>query len=88
MCLCVMCAYVCVHARVEESKMNECKKWLEEYLRGHGMVLCETVRAEAAKLGFKKTELKQARVSLGVKCWNDWAANEDGTQNWFWYLEG
>ena len=66
--------------------MSECEKWLAEYLKQNGTVLRDAVRDEARKRGFKKTEIKAARKNIGVKCCNDWAANGE-TQNWFWYLE-
>ena len=67
--------------------MPDCEKWLRDFLNQQGMVSCEVIRAEAKKLGFKKAELKEARKALDVKCCNDWAANGE-TMNWFWYLEG
>lgn len=66
--------------------MDDCAKWLSEILRKQGMLLCDTVRGEAVKQGFNRAQLKAARKELGVKCTNDWAANGE-TLNWFWYLE-
>ena len=66
--------------------MNDCEKWLFDYLTKNGTTNCEVVREEARKCGFKKSELKQARKNLGVKCWNDRAIYGE-TLNWFWYLD-
>ena len=65
--------------------MNDCEKWLLEFLRIHGLTRCNVVRGEAIKQGFSQKDLKSARKALGVKCWNDFAVNGE-TLNWFWYL--
>lgn len=67
--------------------MNDCEKWLFNFLKDKDIILCDVVRDEAKKQRFKKSEFKAARKSLGVETLNDWAANEGGeTLNWFWRL--
>lgn len=62
-----------------------CEEWLEEYLRENGTTLCEVVRGEATKLGYKKRDLKAARRKIGVQLYQQ--MDIDGpTGNYFWYL--
>lgn len=61
-----------------------CAEWLKNELSKSDPVLCDTIRAEAKKLGYSKRELKEARVKLSVKTFH--LINEDSDMNWFWYL--
>lgn len=65
--------------------MNNCTAWLSKFLQHNGNVLVETVRSEAKKNGFKKSELKEARKILGVKTYHQFDEGK-ATENWFWYL--
>lgn len=63
-----------------------CSEWLREKLSDGELHLCEWIREDAKRSGFTKSELKQARVALGVRTFHQF--DEDGeTPNWFWYLE-
>lgn len=66
--------------------MTDCNEWLRGYLRGKDLVLCEEVRDEAQKQGYKKKELKEARKNIGVETVNNWAWNDGETSEWFWRL--
>ena len=66
--------------------MNECEKWLREFLNREYFILCDTVREEAEKQGFTRKQVKEARKTLGVETINEWAANEGKTLYWFWGL--
>lgn len=63
--------------------MNGCEKWLNDFLKQYDIVLCDTVRDGANKMGFTRKQLKEARKALGVKTTH--LINGD-SENWFWYL--
>lgn len=72
----------------EKRTIQECKEWLKNRLSSGETVLCDIIREEAKNKGFSKSDFKQARKELNVKCWNDSNCQEDGqAMNWFWYLE-
>ena len=49
----------------EDTKVEDCRTWLREYLAGKTLP-CEEVRDAALKAGFTKRELQVARAQLGV----------------------
>lgn len=65
--------------------MNECEKWLAEFLRKESTVLCEIVRKEAKNKGFTRRQLRDARKAIGVKTFHQFNGSE-ATPNWFGYL--
>lgn len=65
--------------------MNDCEKWLYEYLKKAGTVLCDAVKTAAKEEGFSQNQLKAARKVIGVKTFHFF--DEFGeTPNWFWSL--
>ncbi|WP_330948879.1 hypothetical protein [Virgibacillus sp. MG-45] len=66
--------------------MNSCEVWLYEFLKGKDFVLCDVVREEAKKQGFKKSEFKAARKNIGVETISNANWSENGTTEWFWRL--
>jgi len=64
----------------------KCADWVRNELSDGELHLCDDMREESKKRGFKKAEFKHARNAIGVKTFHQF--DEDGpTQNHFWYLE-
>ncbi|MEG2050911.1 MAG: hypothetical protein RR012_01275 [Oscillospiraceae bacterium] len=67
---------------------ESCSTWLKRYLIEKGATQTNVVSGEAIKQGFTRSELKEARKFLGVKCFNDSNEQEEKrAKNWFWYFE-
>lgn len=59
---------------------RDCVDWLKNELLGKGDIPIDEIRGEARKMGFTKTELKEARKILGVRL-------HTMATGYFWYLE-
>ena len=67
-------------------KLSEAAKWLKKYLSdGEPHNVCD-IRTERKKMGFTKTEIKEAKQKLGVVSFNDASLHDTAAQNWFWQL--
>ncbi|MFB7301693.1 hypothetical protein [Heyndrickxia sporothermodurans] len=66
--------------------MNDCEKWLFNFLKDRDFVLCDEVREDFKKQGFKKSEFKAARKSLRIETINNANWSEGGSTEWFWRL--
>ena len=62
-----------------------CVEWLRDYMAGKGKVETSICSLSASGMGFKKSELKAARVYLGVHTTSE---IEDGKRVWYWELPG
>jgi hypothetical protein len=79
-----------VYARDETTKfksMNNCTKWLLDYLTEHGPVIVNQVREQANVMGFERNDLKSARKELNVKTFHQFEGKNE-TKIWYWFLPG
>lgn len=67
--------------------MNKCEQWLKELLEKHEFMLVQDVHARGKEQGFKKSEVKAAKKSLGVQTIHQFD-KEGELPNWFWVLPG
>ncbi|HMM30982.1 MAG TPA: hypothetical protein PKB13_04295 [Clostridia bacterium] len=65
--------------------MEECEKWLADYLRGQVFKSVGAVKAEAEKRGFTRGQLSKARKALGVALVSDITIYAE-PRNWFWLI--
>lgn len=65
--------------------LNKCEKWLHELLSKHNITEIGYIREQAKEAGFRKSELKQAKKTIGAKTWHYFDEKQD-TGNWYWYL--
>lgn len=71
----------------KQRTVQECEKWLCDFLEENGKTMVEVIRNVARFNGFTKGQVSQAKKKLNLESTNNFNTDTGLTTEWYWELK-